>query len=337
MSSRDASLQPEVSDGPLGRRLQSALGAPTPDFVAHDPAMRALLEVGVRAAASRTTLLLTGPSGSGKDQLARHLHQQSPRGAAPFLAVNCAALPEAMLESLLFGHLRGAFTGAADSAPGLFRAADSGTLFLDEIAELPLALQAKLLRAVEQREVLPLGATQAVPVDVRLICATHRILAADVEAGRFRADLYWRLAVFPLELPPLAARPADIIPLAAALLRRFTIVPPVITEAALARLLAHEWPGNIRELANVLERALILAGEGPVEAHHIQLEAPARAARLADQRRSSEQHAIRRALAESGGRREAARRLGISERALRYKLADLAGRPRRPAAAVTLQ
>jgi two-component system response regulator FlrC len=297
--------------------------------------MRDLLAIAARAARSRTSLLLTGPSGSGKDRLARFVHAESPRRAQPFVAVNCAALPEAMLESLLFGHVRGAFTGAADAQPGLFRAADGGTLFLDEIGDLPLALQAKLLRAVEQREVLPLGATRAVPVDVRLVAATHRDLQADVAAGRFRADLYWRLAVFTLALPPLAARPADIVPLAAAILGGLAAAPPRLGEAALARLVAHGWPGNVRELGNVLERALILAGEGPIEAAHIRFDAPAaaRPALLADQRRASEGEAIHRALAEPGGKRAAARRLGISERTLRYKLADLDGRPRRPAGA----
>jgi two-component system response regulator FlrC len=296
--------------------------------VAEDAAMCALLEAAARAAATRATLLLTGPTGAGKDRLARHLHALSPRAAAPFVAVNCAALPEAMLESLLFGHLRGAFTGAAESAQGLFRAAEGGTLFLDEIGEMPLSLQAKLLRAVEQREVLPLGATQPVPVDVRLIAATHRDLAAEADAGRFRADLYWRLAVFPLALPALAARPADILPLAAALLRTLAPAPPPVSEAALAALLAHQWPGNVRELHNVLERALILSCGGPIDLAHIRLDSPATPPRLAERRRSAEQDAIRRALAETGGRREAARHLGISERALRYKLADLAGRPR---------
>jgi two-component system response regulator FlrC len=319
--------------GPLGRQLRAWLARmPHAGPVAEDPRTVELVALATRAAASDTTLLLTGPSGAGKEVMARHVHGCSPRSRRPFVAINCAALPDAMLEALLFGHVRGAFTGAAEAAPGLFRAADGGTLFLDELGELPLALQAKLLRAVETREVLPLGATSPVKVDVRLVAATHRDLAAAVAAGAFRADLYWRLSVFPLALPPLAERPADIIPLTAALLHRLGGKTIRIDEAALAQLQRHAWPGNVRELANVLERALILAGDGPISPVHLRLEAVPAAAGLAEAARRGESEAIRLALAETGGRKQAAaRRLGISERTLRYKLAAAAGRPRTPA------
>lgn len=314
-------------------RAAADLGVP----VAADPASRALLEAAGRVAATSATVLLTGPSGAGKEVVSRHIHARSPRAGRPFVALNCAAIPEAMLESLLFGHVRGAFTGATEPAEGLFRAAHGGTLFLDELGELPMPLQAKLLRAVELREVLPLGATRPVCVDVRLVAATHRDLEAEVAAGRFRADLYWRLAVFPLRLPALAERPGDIAPLACALLGRHGAAASRLTEGALAALLAHGWPGQVRELSNVLERALVLAGDGPIEAVHLGLEggaaghATARPAALPAAMAAHEADCIRRALAGTGGnRRAAAGLLGISERTLRYKLAAAAGRPRSP-------
>lgn len=322
-------------------------------MIAADPDSRAMLELADRVAASRSTVLIGGPSGAGKEVLARYIHANSRRAAAAFVAINCAALPEAMLEAMLFGHERGAYTGAAGSAPGLFRAADGGTLFLDEIGELPLALQAKLLRAVQEREVLPLGAIRPVPVDVRLVAASNRDLFAAAAEGEFREDLLWRLAVFPLTLKPLAQRREDIVPLVAALLRRHADAEgrpiPRITEQALRRLVRHDWPGNVRELDNVLQRAAILAGDGAIELDCIRIDAPpvggaaqytAPGLAPADVEggltvavKASEAAAIRTALAEVGGQRAlAARRLGISERTLRYKLAALAGRPRTTAA-----
>ena len=320
--------------GPLGRAFARAVatmgdGADWSAPVAEDSSTLALFDMARRAAPSDATILVTGPSGAGKEVMARFLHATSGRAAAPFLAVNCAALPETMLEALLFGHARGAFTGALTAAPGLFRAAGAGTLFLDEIGELPLALQAKLLRAVETREVLPVGETVPVAVTARLVAATNRDLQAAVEAGSFRADLWWRLSVFPLALAPLSARRGDIVPLIARLLGPRAQAAE-LSEGMLARLVAHDWPGNVRELSNLLARAAILAGDGPITDAHIQL--PARgavAAALPEQIRRQEAQALGRALAECGGRRgEAARRLGISERTLRYKLAAQAGRPR---------
>ncbi len=326
--------------GPGVPRPGDAARPPAP--VAEDPASRRILALAARVAATPATVLITGPSGAGKEVLARHVHALSPRAARPFIAINCAALPETMLEALLFGHERGAFTGAAGAAPGLVRAADGGTLFLDEIAEMPPALQAKLLRVLQEREVLPLGAIRAVSVDVRVVAATNRDLAAEVAAGRFREDLYWRLAVFPLALPPLRDRPGDILPLARHLLARAAAggpVPALLPDAERA-LRAHHWPGNVRELANRLERAAILAAPGGrISAVHLGLTAPpegvgpaggpAPASGLAQAVREREAEAIRAALALAGGqRRMAARHLGISERTLRYKLAALAGRPR---------
>lgn len=327
--------------GPLSRafRRWQACG-PHAGPIAADPASRALFALAARAASTNSTILITGPSGTGKEVMARHIHTSSPRAAGPFVALNCAALPEAMLEALLFGHERGAFTGAQAAAPGLFRAASGGTLLLDELGELPLALQAKLLRAIEQREVLPLGATTPVAIDVRIVAATNRDLAADVAAGRFRADLHWRLAVFPIALPPLAARPLDIVALAATILARLGAGDARLTEPALVSLLRHSWPGNVRELSNVLERARILAGDAPIDAAHILFDSPQANATagqetpvrcLPQSLRTHEAAAIRSALAESGGRKgAAARRLGISERTLRYKLAAMSGRTRAP-------
>lgn len=319
-SSGAASLRARFSEW-----LQSGMTAP----VAADPKSRELFALAAQVAAGRSTVLITGPSGAGKEIMARYLHDKSKRHDQAFLALNCAALPEAMLESLLFGHERGAFTGAQTASEGLFRAADGGTLFLDEIGELPLTMQAKLLRAVELGEVLPLGAAAPVQVDVRLLAATNRDLSAEVDAGRFRADLYWRLSVFPLAIPALAERPADILPLAALMLQQQgqTRAP---SEAALQMLLRHDWPGNVRELGNVLERATILSDGAHIDEEHILIEGTAQTKpTLADSLRRSEAQALRSALAEAAGRRtEAARLLGISERTLRYKLAALAGRPR---------
>ncbi len=312
--------------------------------MAEDPASRALLAEAGRAAASQVSVLIEGPSGTGKEVLARQVHAASARASGPFVAVNCAAIPETMLESLLFGHERGAFTGAQGASIGLFRAADGGTLFLDELGELPPALQAKLLRAIQEREVLPLGALRPVPVDVRLITATNRDLARDALEGRFREDLFWRLAVFPLKTLPLARRPGDILPLAATFLLRFARAErrplPILSDAALEALLDHPYPGNVRELDNRLQRAAILAGSGPIGRAHLGLDAPVAGGPVAEALapsgeglvfavRRREAEAIRDAIAAAGGRKGlAAARLGISERTLRYKLAALAGRPR---------
>jgi DNA-binding NtrC family response regulator len=233
-------------------------------IVGQSPPMRRVLQLVRDLARSESSVLIQAESGTGKELLARAFHETSPRRAGPFVPVDCGALPEGIFESELFGHARGAFTGATRESPGLFRAANGGTLFLDEVGELPLALQAKLLRALQEREVRPLGAAGAVPVDVRVVAATNRDLDAEVRAGRFRTDLFYRLRVVEVALPPLRERREDIPLLVAHFLERSAAGGGVggIEPDALAALLHRPWPGNVRELANAIEAAAALA-RGP--------------------------------------------------------------------------
>lgn len=226
-----------------------------------------------RVAHSDVSVLLSGESGTGKELAARMLHDLSPRAANRFVAVNCGALPGELLESELFGHVRGAFTGALRDKEGLFAVAKGGTLLLDEIGDAPPQVQVKLLRVLQEREMLPVGTTRAVPVDVRVIAATHRDLAAEVERGNFREDLFYRLHVVPIEMPPLRERREDI-PLLAELFvatsaSRHHMETPHLSSAALRILREHDWPGNVRELANVIEGALLLANEGVLRPSHL--------------------------------------------------------------------
>jgi formate hydrogenlyase transcriptional activator len=253
------------------RELRASLERlePQTDVVARSAAMRAALERAQRVAAYPTTVLLTGESGSGKEVLAREIYRRSPRAHRPMLQLNCGAIPESLIESELFGHERGAFTGADRVHVGMFERAHRGTLFLDEVGELPLGAQVRLLRVLQERQIRRVGGTAVIDVDVRLIAATNRNLDAMVRDGAFREDLYYRLDVFSIRLPPLRERRGDLAPLVSALTgqlaMRLGTELPQVTRAALARLEAYDWPGNVRELTNVLETAMILGGGRSLE------------------------------------------------------------------------
>ncbi|MGO0684667.1 sigma-54-dependent transcriptional regulator [Pseudomonas fulva] len=310
--------------------------------VACEPSSRQLLELAARVARSGSTVLISGESGTGKEVLARYIHQQSPRASQPFVAINCAAIPDNMLEATLFGHEKGAFTGAIAAQPGKFEQANGGTLLLDEISEMPLALQAKLLRVLQEREVERVGGRKPVALDIRVVATTNRDLAGEVAAGRFREDLFYRLSVFPLAWRPLRERPGDIVQLAERLLARHIAkmqhAPVRLSADAQACLQAWTWPGNVRELDNALQRALILQQGGVIEAADFCLdgaiplsggtvplsEQSGHAAQQGDDKRRQEyQQIIDTLRAERGRRKEAAERLGISPRTLRYKLAQM--------------
>jgi two-component system response regulator FlrC len=307
--------------------------------------MSQALQAASDVAPTPTTVLLLGESGTGKEILARHVHASSQRAEGPWVAVNCAALPADLLESELFGHERGAFTGAAERRAGRFEQASGGTLLLDEVSELPLGLQAKLLRVLQEREIDRVGGARPVPVDVRIVATTNRDLLAMVEAGQFRSDLYYRLNVFPIELPPLRARAEDLLPLAERLLAEAAAEQgrpvPSLSEAACQALRQHPFPGNVRELRNVLERALVRCRQGLIEPHHLGLgpalsaveavsTARAAAALVAEGHLPAhlpidlgqlEKLAIEEALRRvRGNRTHAARLLGIGLRTLRNKL-----------------
>lgn len=327
-----ARLSFPVEDAAIGNGFASALARGPHEPVAADPESLALLALAERVAASDITVLINGPTGTGKEVLARAIHNGSSRRDGPFVAVNCAALPESMLEAMLFGHVKGAFTGASSGGQGFFRAAHGGTLLLDEIAEMPLNLQAKLLRALQEREVVPIGGTLPEKVDVRVIACANRDLQGEVAAGRFRADLYYRLSVFPLATKALVERPGDIAALAAAMVVRhagWRETLPWISTDTLEMLADHDWPGNVRELENVIQRALLLCAGNVILPEHLIFDRPAErrveveaSGTLSNIVQMHEFAAIREMLAECGGSRiETAKRLGISERTLRYRLA----------------
>jgi two-component system, NtrC family, response regulator AtoC len=297
-----------------------------------DAAMVKAYELVTRAAATELPVLILGETGAGKDIIARTVHERSPRSHGPFTVLNCAALTESLIESELFGHEKGAFTGANVLKRGLLEASAGGTVFLDEIGELPLTTQAKLLRALEDRKILRVGAVQTHSVDVRFVSATNRDLLRRVREGKFRGDLYYRLSGVVVKVPPLRDRPAEIAPLARALASRFRAElgqPDLAFEpAALELLERHRWPGNVRELKNVVERAVILAGGSAIAAQHIQLDddhderpAATRASRAAQTPESAERARIIAALEQCGGNQtRAARVLGISRSALVHRL-----------------
>ena len=333
-------------------RLQSREGSGP---VAVDPASQQLLQLAQRVAVSDSTVLISGESGTGKEVLARFIHQQSPRLDQPFIAINCAAIPENMLEATLFGHEKGAFTGAVAAQPGKFEQANGGTLLLDEISEMPLALQAKLLRVLQEREVERVGGRKLIQLDIRIIATTNRDMQAEVAAGRFREDLFYRLGVFPLQWAPLRQRPADILPIAERLLAKhagkMNQGSVRLGDDACQALQQHSWPGNVRELDNAMQRALILQQGGVIQApdlclgnipgHAISPNSitlpttppsvsqpapvmPVTGGGLGQDVKQREFQLIIDVLrAERGRRKEAAERLGISPRTLRYKLAQM--------------
>jgi two-component system response regulator FlrC len=318
-----ASMLRAVAENPA-----AAIGPPC-----HDPAMQALLNRAIQVARAEASVLITGESGSGKEVLARFVHAQSRRSAGPFVAVNCAALPESLLESELFGHEKGAFSGAVAARKGKFEQADGGTLLLDEIGEMDLRLQAKLLRAVQEREIDRLGGLRTIRVDVRLLAATNRDLAAQVRAGRFREDLFFRLDVVRIRVPALRERLADVIPLAEHFTAHFAEVNGLprrpLSPAAKQALQAYSWPGNVRELENAMHRAVLLAEGAEIGCDVLELQqetqggargTPGLVGRTVD---DVERTLILDTLSHClGNRTRAAEILGISIRALRNKLQD---------------
>ena len=237
-----------------------------------DQASRDLLTLACRVAKTDVTVFINGPTGTGKEVLAKFIHNHSERADAPFVAVNCAAIPDNMLEAILFGHEKGAFTGASTANKGIFRAADGGTLLLDEISEMPMALQAKLLRALQEKAVTPIGSQTDIPVDVRVVATTNRNMSEEIRLGNFREDLYYRLNVFPLNTATLESRIDDVVPVATFLLQRHVRSPgdmPWLDQSAITALREYGWPGNVRELENVLQRALVLAEDGVITANEI--------------------------------------------------------------------
>ncbi len=313
----------------LVQRADSEIYFPIADIVAESQAMKDALQLGARVAPQTTTVLLTGESGTGKEVLARFVHRASPRSEAPFVALNCAALSETLLESELFGHEKGAFTGATQTRQGRFELAHGGTLFLDEIAEMNLDLQAKLLRVLQEREFERVGGTRTITVDVRVIAATNRDLAGWLKEGHFREDLFYRLSVFPIHLPPLRERREDIVPLAehflSKLVKRMGTGSRTISSEARSILRHHDWPGNVRELQNAVERALIISQTEEITPDDF----PVQIAGTLPQGDSLgtlaeiEKTAILKALEfNHGDRRRTAEQLDISRRTLQYRLKE---------------
>jgi DNA-binding NtrC family response regulator len=333
---RKAEERERLREEVAGLKAQLATGPAERGLVADSGAMRQALALVARVAEHNTTVLITGESGTGKEVIARAIHRASPRANRAFVGINCAAIPEALLESELFGHVRGAFTGATADKAGLFEHATGGTLLLDEIGELPVGLQAKLLRALQESEIRRVGDQKTRKVDVRVLAATARDLEAEMRAGRFREDLFYRIHVVVIELPPLRARRDDIAPLA----RYFTARlaerlgrPLSLSESAIAWLADQDWPGNVRQLENSIERAAVLTNHETLSPADLGSERRAASqspesaeggtgsGTLREVTEYAEREAITRALkATNGNRREAAKQLGVSLRTLFYKI-----------------
>jgi two-component system response regulator PilR (NtrC family) len=314
-------------------------------MVGESPAIIELRAMIDKVARSQAPVHITGESGTGKELVARMIHEQGAQAEGPFVPVNCGAIPSELMESEFFGHLKGAFTGAVNDNKGLFQSAEGGTLFMDEIADLPLAMQVKLLRVIQEKTVRPVGSQEEVPVDVRILSATHKDLRALVAGGQFREDLFYRVDVIELHVPPLRERTGDVEILTqhtlARLSRDLGIAEPELTDGAKAKLVAYHFPGNVRELENILERAVALSGDAPIAAEDIVIQQPSSSPKaensptrasdatnaiddLGDQLESVERQAIIRALEEARyNKTAAARQLGLTLRALRYRIQKL--------------
>ncbi len=316
------------------------------EIIVIDPASSEVFQYAKKIAATQSNVLLSGASGSGKEVMAKFIHQNSPRKDNKFVAINCAAIPENMLESTLFGYEKGAFTGAHQSMPGKFELAQGGTLLLDEISEMPLSLQAKILRVIQEREVERLGGKKEIKLDVRVIATTNRDLKEEVSNKTFREDLYYRLNVFPIRCLSLSERPKDILPLAKSLLKKYrdsqSLQMPEFSAEAKAKLISYSWPGNVRELDNLIQRVAVLAGDDLVQSEDIVFEMPLGQSaqsglvsltevnsdqadnQLGNDMRNHEYQLIVESLAKCNGKKKAvAEQLGISARTLRYKIAKM--------------
>ena len=327
----------------------------SPEYVFVDPKSQHLIAVIERLAITNAPVLLQGATGSGKEVVAKTLHELSNRSNSPFIALNCAAMPEHLVEDMLFGHEKGAFTGATRELAGVFEQAQGGTVFLDEIGEMPVQVQAKLLRVLQEKEVTRLGGRDSITLDFRLVAATNKDLKAGIADKTFREDLYYRISTFKLQIPALAERRGDIVPLANALASKHGCARAEFTEGALRQLYSYQWPGNVRELDNVIQRAVVFADYGRIDAEHIFFDEPmtrtdvdlsqtimspsfessrlsrpmseaplmGRPRDLQSAVRASEYDVIIDAIRSTRTREEAARKLGISPRTLRYKMAKL--------------
>jgi two-component system response regulator PilR (NtrC family) len=318
-------LRLSTAEAPAGARAR---------LLGESPAMQKLREMVARVARSQAPVHITGESGTGKELVARMIHELGARASGTFVPVNCGAIPSELMESEFFGHRRGSFTGAVGDKPGLFQSADGGTLFLDEIAELPLPMQVKLLRVIQEKSVRPIGQNQEVPVDVRILSATHKDLRALVAAGQFREDLFYRINVIELRVPPLRERGGDVMLLARHILERqareLGVPAPGLSAGAAAKLAAYPFPGNVRELENVLERASALCTGTAIEADDVQVQVVATRSpgdagdELGERLDNVQREAIQKALeANRWNKTAAARQLGLTLRALRYRMQKL--------------
>lgn len=310
----------------VGKYLKSS--PENDNLVAADSATQELLQIARRVARTQVTVTINGPSGCGKEVFARFIHDQSPRREEAFVAINCAAIPETMLEAVLFGYEKGAFTGATGAHAGKFEQAAGGTLLLDEISEMDLGLQAKLLRVIQEKEVERIGGRKTIPLDVRILATTNRDLRQYVADSKFREDLYYRLNVFPLHIPALRERRDDILPLAEMAMQRHGGTALTLSRCAREALLAHDWPGNVRELENLIQRTLILLNGSVIHAADLAVEQTSAGNQpggdLNQGLRSREYQLIIDAMTTHGGKRsEVSKALGISPRSLRYKLARM--------------